>query len=671
MSADLPIPAPAKPADPAAVPVSDGSLSAVDVPVVAHKLDADLYTAGDLDGITESLFGSGNLNYLLLQARQTDAAAGTGGGDGIDSGHADPAAPSWLLAAAQNLAATGALADAMLAAQITAQADSFGGAGATGAGTGSSARSLQGGADGNGSAAAAQIAAAPIAADGQNTDADTNNPDDDNNDNNNNNGNNNDDNGNNNGGNNDGDNGGNNGGGSGNAGDIDILADNNIGLPVVDINLDPLENITGDIDLGLGITFDPESGLGINIDTVLLDIPLLSGQINLDIPLLNPVIAEALELANPILTPVTDTLQPMIDGISVTVESLLGSLLGAPPPAGDDYDLQVETDLGIPDIHVNLDVIENMIGDIDIGLGLAVTGEDGIQISLETIVADLPVADLNAAIDLPLLSPLVNGAAEPLADTLAHMTAPDTLAGILDNPAEALPEVLHDVLDGAAGIIEGTVSGLAEVLHDTLQHLGQTDNSADDYDLALHNNLGLPQIDVNLDTVENITGDIDIGVSVSHGADGITIGLDTTLAGIEIINDAEITLDIPLVTPLASEVLDIAQGILGEAASDEGAAHGAMALLDDAVQGIEDILSGVLGSGSGADGDAWPQLDAGALLGADGLGDLVGGITDGALQLPEPVGNIVEGLGLLPSGGGQGGGLLSGLFSGHGGGLFG
>ena len=38
------------------------------------KLDADEYMAKDIDGVTESLLGSGNLNFLMMQAGQTDEA---------------------------------------------------------------------------------------------------------------------------------------------------------------------------------------------------------------------------------------------------------------------------------------------------------------------------------------------------------------------------------------------------------------------------------------------------------------------------------------------------------------------------------------------------------------------------------------------------------------------
>jgi hypothetical protein len=41
--------------------------------IPAHKLDADQYSAEDFDGVTESLFGSGGLSYASLQASLTDA----------------------------------------------------------------------------------------------------------------------------------------------------------------------------------------------------------------------------------------------------------------------------------------------------------------------------------------------------------------------------------------------------------------------------------------------------------------------------------------------------------------------------------------------------------------------------------------------------------------------
>ena len=37
----------------------------------SNKLDADQYSADDIDGVTESLFGSGNMSYAVMQASQS------------------------------------------------------------------------------------------------------------------------------------------------------------------------------------------------------------------------------------------------------------------------------------------------------------------------------------------------------------------------------------------------------------------------------------------------------------------------------------------------------------------------------------------------------------------------------------------------------------------------
>ena len=65
----------------------DTSLETADSSIVipTNKLDADEYSADDLDGVTESVFGSGNLSYASLQASQTDGAMRSLGGDTIGS----------------------------------------------------------------------------------------------------------------------------------------------------------------------------------------------------------------------------------------------------------------------------------------------------------------------------------------------------------------------------------------------------------------------------------------------------------------------------------------------------------------------------------------------------------------------------------------------------------
>lgn len=51
--------------------------------IPAGKLDADQYMVSDLDGVTESLFGSGNMNFLMMQSAQTNQIAATRAGADI------------------------------------------------------------------------------------------------------------------------------------------------------------------------------------------------------------------------------------------------------------------------------------------------------------------------------------------------------------------------------------------------------------------------------------------------------------------------------------------------------------------------------------------------------------------------------------------------------------
>src|ERR1043166_7270181 len=60
---------------------SDASLA-----IPANKLDADQYSADDIDGVTESIFGSGNMAYASLQASQTDALIALNEAAGSESG---------------------------------------------------------------------------------------------------------------------------------------------------------------------------------------------------------------------------------------------------------------------------------------------------------------------------------------------------------------------------------------------------------------------------------------------------------------------------------------------------------------------------------------------------------------------------------------------------------
>lgn len=59
-------------------------ISDISAVLPAGRLDADQYSADDLDGATESIFGSGNMAYASLQASQTDLALTLGDAINLD-----------------------------------------------------------------------------------------------------------------------------------------------------------------------------------------------------------------------------------------------------------------------------------------------------------------------------------------------------------------------------------------------------------------------------------------------------------------------------------------------------------------------------------------------------------------------------------------------------------
>ncbi|MCD8494114.1 MAG: hypothetical protein LRY39_01640 [Alphaproteobacteria bacterium] len=60
------------------------------------KLDADQYAVDDIDGVTESLFGSGNMNFLSLQAAQTNEYLASLAGSSDQPSFNDTDAPAFF-----------------------------------------------------------------------------------------------------------------------------------------------------------------------------------------------------------------------------------------------------------------------------------------------------------------------------------------------------------------------------------------------------------------------------------------------------------------------------------------------------------------------------------------------------------------------------------------------
>lgn len=592
--------------------------------IPTHKLDADNYMANDLDGITESLFGSGNLNYLLLQGRQSDAAGVAGGFDGIAPSDMDA-----MTAMAALMNAGRALGDAA-DLENTLSARGLGDADGSGNGNGNIFSRDGGNAFGGDAFDNMRALAAdsnfntdiptsdtppsdnPPADDPPDNDPPDNDPPDDNppdddppddnppddnppdddppDDN-----------------------------PPDGEDDIDVLGTNDINLPEVDINLDPLEDIVGDIDVGVDISHG-DDGVTIGVDTVLLDIPVLDATVNLDVPLLNPVVDTVLDITDPILGGVTETVQPVVDGVGDTVESIIDSLLGVPPEGGD-VDLSVHQDLGLPQIDVNLDVVEDIVGDIDIVTDIDRT-DDGISLDVDTIVADIPLVNADLDLDVPVVMPVVNGAVDPVAGLLDNVTSAETLENLVDNPAEALSDIVDDTIETVADTVEGTVAGLQESIEDTLSQVGQQDNSADDVDIAITTPLGLPPVEISLDPIEQITGDIDLGLGLTEDDGTLGLDLDTVLAGVGLTEGQTAAVDIPVLGDTLNAIMD------PDAAPED--------IVEETVESLEDTLSGITDTLGGI-----------GAFGESGAGNITEGLEDGLGVLADTVENGVAGGDLL------------------------
>ncbi len=269
-----------------------------------------------------------------------------------------------------------------------------------------------------------------------------------------------------------------------------------------------------------------------------------------------------------------------------------GSLLGS-APAGDDTDLLAMNDLGLPEIAVNLDPVEGIVGDIDLTLGVS-HDQDGI------------IVDLNA---------------------LALGTQ--------------LPEVTLDTGAPAAG---------------------------GDTDLSVANDLGLPQIGVNLDPVESIVGDIDVGVGMTHDADSLSIDLNVLALGDQL-PATDITVSTSAVSDVVNTVTDTLSGIADQAAGVQSVADSAIDLLtagasSTPVTGVTDAVSTVVDTAS-----SWTETAATDT--ASTIGGLVDTVTSGlGAVLPEPTGAVSSGLSLLTGLTDTHSSSGHGLLGGHHGGLF-
>lgn len=354
------------------------------------------------------------------------------------------------------------------------------------------------------------------------------------------------------------------------------------------------------------------------------------------------LIDNGLDLA---IDPVEDLIGDLDLNLGLNTDLLNGNLLGGNNGADDpnDTDITLETGMDVVDLalaniteHIPLDPLEQLVGDIDLDLGLGIN-----------LLGDL--AD-----------PIVNNGAGGTGEDTLLADIGDTLGDVVSGVTGEILGDHHDLggvtdlLDGLTGgattpITDALNDGLEEILNDTpiLGGNGLThDLSADVIDDMV--------ADIG-DALDDVTGGMsaDITDALEGGVDQVTDLVDEAIE--HLLGDGAIT--------------DLLADITGGMDIGDG-----LALLNgDASGGLGDVLGGGLLGGGGLDGLLDPGADAGSwtetVIGdAGGLfGDLLGGGMGGgqACGLPDPIGGIAEGLGLLEIGnnsGHGGGGLFGGLF---------
>lgn len=484
--------------------------------------------------------------------------------------------------------------------------------------------------------------------------------------------------------------------------------------------LNPVENLIGDVDIfgniGLGLLGTDadapgaaDTDISIPLDLGLLDNSLLGDALNISLDPLESItgdidlnLAGAVNLLGDIAAPLIDHEAggTGMDNPLSMVGDGLADLVGGLLPLGDsgDHDLGLSTGIDALDnnlldngLGVVLDPVENLLGDIDLGgnIGLDLLGTNDTSGADTDIVIPIDIA----FIDSPLLNDGLNISLDPIESLTGDIDLDLTAAGNLFGD---MAPGLIDALNGGTGG-DDPLSQIGNTVSDALDHLLPFDSGTGDTDLSLDTHLGLGDTsildnatDLVLDPVEHLVGDIDIGGDIGlgllgsssddvAGSNDLNIGLD----------DLGINIGLNL-DPLESIVgdIDLGANISTDLTSNlsDPAAIGDILLggLMDTLTNTVDTAVGLLDNSPVSSGG----LDLGALTG--GLGDaldipswtenvlpdpgnvLGGGIPDPISAIPDIISAAVTDLPVpvLPVVTGALGGILGGG-SHHHGGLFG
>lgn len=697
------------------------------------RLNADMFAVDDIDGATEGLAGSGNLNYLILQSQQTNEAAANADpfdlqGNDYASGHIDPLSSSVgpangsdpafrdlsdsggnqqdftdLLSVEQpasedsafgvseggfgsSFSALGAFgasnfdtnfrenSDTRFRSIIEEQANNGldginGGDGLDGAGSNGADGAGVNGTNGNNGNNGRD------GRDGRTPDIPPNPP-----------------------------------GGDDDMGDPDLQLDVISDLVGVDIDavLDPVEDIIGDIDVDidviLGDILSTEDGILPN-PSIILD-----GLVG------NMQLFDNLQI-DVILAPVEDTLQDIVDIFNPVLSGLLPFL---PDPVellsgildsfnrDGDTDLVLNADIDFPDIlglstlgAINLDVpldpVENLIGDTD--LDLAAT----------SVVADILSGDMSGILDFQIVSggDVLGGINETISSGHLLESVLSTAEGVTDAVLGDLHtgDMVHNVVDNilSGDIVDNDQTGhLVDAVEDILggdiigsPMIGDVDESIE----------SLLEADIAGDFLNNdiagFDGEILGSAVLEDGVLGPVSDLAEGIVGDELLDNlfdgnsgTDTDLDISIAGDLgAGATLDVVENVIGDVDINVDLANIDTGMIAEPTSMIEQILETVQDAiqididlllpepdqngGVALDLDfpdtgvteSWPQAAIGDVLDVAAGLPAEGGITDG-MSLPEPDGILSEGLNMITDTVATGG--FGGLLGGHhGGGLFG
>lgn len=256
---------------------------------------------------------------------------------------------------------------------------------------------------------------------------------------------------------------------------------------------------------------------------------------------------------------VPDILDGVSDGLDGVIDGLAGGILGG-GDSGNDGDVGADVSVGALDldivddaVDVALDPVEDLVGDIDLGLGagLDLLGQNGDETDNDAGDTDIviggdldiggvdlldggieipldPVEEIigDVDIDLGLATGLLEDIADPLLNDGLGGTGDET---ILSDVGDVAGDIAQDIVGGLAGGLTGGDEAILDVGLD-LTGEEETANAEGDTDISVDLGLGdavLPDIEIPLDPVEDIIGDIDLDLDVS-GVLGMLGGGDTT-----------------------------------------------------------------------------------------------------------------------------------------------